>query len=88
MAIPAPIPAFAAVLRSGWATGVEAGVVDVAVAGAAVVRDSELNDAEKLGRPDKTLNAVTEDAKDALVEVTTAFPTVAARVNSLELVLQ
>lgn len=90
-AMPAPMPALAAVLRSGWAAGVEAGDVDVAVAVATVLEDVKLGGADMLGRPDNWPSPVCELAvtmEGTLVEVATSFPTVAASVNNLELVLQ
>jgi hypothetical protein len=90
-AIPAPMPAFAAVLRSGWDAGAETGGVDVAVADAAVVKDVKLGGADMLGKPDNVLESIRELAvatENVLVEGATSFPTVAASVKSFEVVLQ
>ena len=93
-AMPTPIPALAAVLRSGGTADAETDIVDNVVAVVAAVRGVRVGDAETLGEPDRTEEPVCElavavdDASEALVEAATSFPTVAASVNSLELVLQ
>lgn len=92
-AMPAPMPAFAAVLRSGWDSGVGIGVVLVVGTDTAVIKDVSLVGPDPLGVAVtiETLCELTvtkEETEAALVDAATFFPTVAASVNNLELVLQ